>query len=889
MERDVIADRETMAPMQHRVVNVGGTPGHRHLVAILLATALAMCATPAFAATAASGGVASDGFGPAAPRIIVKAASVASGAGWKAAGRPARALAGAPGGRPGMYTVAVRRGESMASALAVLRADPGVAWAEPDYLREPLGYTSRPNDPDFLSEGGARFTADMAVAHARSWHQRGVGSVNADAVWPYLEPAETRAYGARASSSAFTVGVIDTGLYKSHPDVGSNIVGRMDLVQTYTAATGVCTTDTDVTPADPALRDESVLSHGTCVAGAIAAATDNGTGAAGVGWDTRVFVYKVQGICVDGIPAERVAPGAPVILDSVVIAAIDQAVADGCKVINMSLGGRSPSVAMQSAVDHAYSHGVVVVAATGNDAKYGGVWYPAACENAIGVGSYSINSNMVARPTYSRSGFTNYGPGLDVLAPGIGVWGLMNPDAGSGYKYWSGTSMASPIVAGGIAALWRLAPSMGVDEVTRVALESSRDMGSRGYDWTTGWGAFDMRAARQAIAAHYPELVPPVVTARPSASTSRTTAVVSWAPVAGHFVTYRLTLDGAAAGGTSGGTYSFPSLPDGVHTVTITPTSSFNWWSAIRSARTVSFTVDTSAPAVPDVAISAGDVRWSSAEPGPLRHEVRMDGGTPVAVTGAASTLFLGAFPLSAGDHRVEVRSTDAAGNTGAWGAADFSWTPAASRDITMGAPVTVLRYGGGVVLRGAISTGGVPAVGERAVVQMSTDGVVWSSVASSGTDVAGVWQCVLAAQRTAWYRAAWFGPSPGDQVFTPAARVTVLPIVGTPATLSSVVLRGRAYTFTASLSPRHVAGSAPAQLRGYHWERRTVHVRGRHVRVYGWVLRVVRTMSVSGSGSSLSARTVLPYRGRWYVRVAYRGTSAYGAAQSATRRIVVR
>lgn len=410
-------------------------------------------------------------------------------------------------GRSGVYRVSA--GTNIERTLAELRADPAVEWAEPNYIRElSTDYTSMPNDPHFR-DGTTLFSSVAYLDHTRSWYLRGNGSIGADLVWPYLAPAPAEPLGAEAPASAFPVAVIDSGFYMSHPDRGPTITAGKDCFGTYTYATGVITIDDDVTPAPPTAPNNNVYqaSHGTCVAGEIAAAVNNGIGTVGAGYDAHVRVYKVLGVCVDEIPELDLTAGSAIILDSAVIDAIHRATDDGCKVICMSLGGPDASAALQEAVDYAHARGVLVVAATGNSGA-SPVQYPAACANVLGVGSYRIDDNRKSSPVIRRSGFTSYGPGLDLLAPGEDIWGLVDPyfdqdGAGStaypGYMMWNGTSMATPLVAGAAAALWRFAPELNNDELAKVLFRSARDLGPAGYDTGYGWGAFNMDAARVAL------------------------------------------------------------------------------------------------------------------------------------------------------------------------------------------------------------------------------------------------------------------------------------------------------------------------------------------------------------------------------------------------------
>jgi len=590
------------------------------------------------------------------------------------------AVSGARGQRLGRSSVyRIRAGSSPARTLAALRANPAVEWAEPDYIREvTLDYTSTPNDPDFRDETFLQ-SSTMQLAHARSWYLRGKGSIYASDVWPYLAPAAVQQYGARASASAFRVAVIDSGFYMTHPDKGSNIVAAKDCLDTYTHATGVTTVDNDVTPVSVSAPGNDIYraSHGTCVAGEIAAGIDNGVGTAGAGYDTPVAVYKVQGVCVDGIPEAGIVRGQAVILDSAVIDAIHRATNDGCKVISMSLGGPDPSVALQDAVDYAHAHGVLVVAATGNNPTLP-VQYPAACDNVIGVGSYRIDSNEEPLTIFRRSSFTSYGTGLDLLAPGEGIWGFIKPDydedgggtvARPGYTMWDGTSMATPLVAAAAAALWRFVPFLSNDEMADLLFRSAGDMGPTEYDTGYGWGTLNMSWARYKLQEAYPELPAPALTVRPADAINTSSATFSWLPVTGLDVTYRASLDGVGQD-LVGTTASYPALAEGHHSVTITAMSPRNWWDLHRSATTVDFLVDTITPTTPVVTMVDRVLGWTPTEPELREIRVRIDGGTEIVLPGTASSYSLASLAL--GPHVAEVRCVDLAGNQSGWGRVEF-------------------------------------------------------------------------------------------------------------------------------------------------------------------------------------------------------------------------
>jgi hypothetical protein len=484
----------------------------------------------------------------------------------------------------GSFEWTVPKGRS-AEAFAKQLVDSGkVAYAVPSYIRKLTDYTppaySSPDDPAFtdtrtwLGYDGA--TVAERYTLGQSWWLRDIRAPEAWAVG-YTGSDIVGKYPLRAEGTRFTVAVLDSGLYSSHEDVAQNIVGGRDFFD-HEDANGALVQDNDVTPLDPSLMlsqptyaRTSIASHGECVSGEIGATANNALGTVGLGYDTKVVVHKVLGIYRDHYTVG--------IDDGAVIDAIYYSVDNGAKVINMSFGGYDYSPAIADAISYAHSNGVIVVAAMGNDAT-SMPFYPAANTHVIGVGALSKNANAVTVP----ASFTNYNSAsLDIMAPGSFVFGLFKPDlqpapgvAPTGYSAWDGTSMASPIVAGAVAWLWRAAPALSATEISDLVLSSATPRSASG-NLTNGYRTLDMLSTYNALKANYPLLGKPALFDQTVAFLGGTH--VSWAvptsPVRG--VTYDVVVNGSQVETATSATTGAYVWEPGDYTISATAHSAYNW------------------------------------------------------------------------------------------------------------------------------------------------------------------------------------------------------------------------------------------------------------------------------------------------------------------------
>jgi len=212
-----------------------------------------------------------------------------------------------------------------------------------------------------------------------------------------------QAWDVTTGSPSINIAILDTGVDQDHPDLADKIVSNINLTSSPTA--------------------DDIHGHGTHVAGIAAATTNNGVGVAGLGHTSTIMNVKVLG---DG--------GAGTY--SGLVSGIIWAADNGAEIINMSLGGSRYSTTLENAVNYAWSRGVVVVAAAGN-AGSSTPCYPAAHANCMAVAATDGWDALAS--------FSNYGNWVDVAAPGVAIYATLKD---SSYGYKSGTSMASPHVAG---------------------------------------------------------------------------------------------------------------------------------------------------------------------------------------------------------------------------------------------------------------------------------------------------------------------------------------------------------------------------------------------------------------------------------------------------------
>ncbi|MFE7065179.1 S8 family peptidase [Sutcliffiella sp. NPDC057660] len=213
--------------------------------------------------------------------------------------------------------------------------------------------------------------------------------------------------------------------------------------------------------------------HGTHVSGIIASETNNQEGIAGITWYNKIMPIKAMGAEGYGTTFD-IAKG--------IIWAVDH----GANVINMSLGNYQPSSLLKEAIDYAYNKNVVMISAAGNENTIQPS-YPAAYPEVLSVSAVDN--------TGRRASFSNYGDYIDVSAPGVQITSTYFNQQ---YAALSGTSMASPHVAGLAGLLLSANPNLTNREVIDIIKNSAYDLGIPGNDSDFGNGLIDVKNALEA-------------------------------------------------------------------------------------------------------------------------------------------------------------------------------------------------------------------------------------------------------------------------------------------------------------------------------------------------------------------------------------------------------
>ncbi len=317
-------------------------------------------------------------------------------------------------------------------------------------------------------------TLDTARTEASSSKKDGVsleaaGYPSDQTPWGIESIYNNSSISSTSGGSGIKVAVLDTGVYTNHIDLQGSAEQCKDFTQSTPLVNGSCT---------------DRQGHGTHVAGTVLAHGGyDGLGIYGVAPQAKLWAYKVLGDNGSGYSDD---------IAGAIRHVADEAVRTGSKVvINMSLGSSGKDSLIASAVDYAYSKGVLIVAAAGNSGYSANtIGYPGALVNAIAVAALE---NVQQNGTYRVANFSSRGnPNTDgdyyiqerdieVSAPGASIESTWY---NGGYNTISGTSMATPHVAGLAAKVWSANPGMSHTQL-RTELRNRAKL----YDIKGGYGA----------------------------------------------------------------------------------------------------------------------------------------------------------------------------------------------------------------------------------------------------------------------------------------------------------------------------------------------------------------------------------------------------------------
>jgi subtilisin family serine protease len=322
-----------------------------------------------------------------------------------------------------------------------LAGDAGVVYAEPNYLRQIDAIDSRLWA--FYNPGGLNMN-----------YTRGGSGPIPSSYASFADADEDNVENYAGGGSPVVIGSIDTGVNMSHPQFTGRLIAGRDWYSN------------DDNPEDD-------NGHGSHTTGTMAGSTVGVAGVSGAAANVSVYVQRVCG--------KRGCPTSAIV--SAIRAAADY---PGMVAMNLSLGGSSESQAEKDAIAYATSKNVLVIASAGNDGT-GTVSCPACDPNAISVASSTWQDKLAS--------YSNWGPGLDITAPGGQCYSNTTPEGciysaykGGGYAWLQGTSMAAPQVTGtaGIVAS-KHAVFRGSALRDRL-LSTVDDLGAAGSDNTYGAG-----------------------------------------------------------------------------------------------------------------------------------------------------------------------------------------------------------------------------------------------------------------------------------------------------------------------------------------------------------------------------------------------------------------
>lgn len=319
------------------------------------------------------------------------------------------------------------------SEISKLKSDPRVVRVEKDAIATILDFP--------ITKTALKKNQVNAQSQILPW---GIDKIDAELVWPLGNQA-----------NPIKVGVIDTGISNTHPELTPNIKGGVNTIR-------------------PRRSWNDDNGHGSHVAGIIAA-VNNTSGVVGVAPSADLYAIKVLNSSGSGYVSD-------------IIEGLDWSIANKMQLVNMSLGTTADIQSFHDAVTRAYNAGIIEVAAAGNDGS--AVIYPAAYPEVVAV--------TATDQTDTIASWSSRGPEVDFAAPGVNIYSTYKD---TGYATLSGTSMAAPHVTGALALILN-SPVGAFDangngkwdfsEAEEKLKAGAVDLGTAGFDNLYGWGLINI-------------------------------------------------------------------------------------------------------------------------------------------------------------------------------------------------------------------------------------------------------------------------------------------------------------------------------------------------------------------------------------------------------------
>ena len=455
--------------------------------------------------------------------------------------------------------------QDLSNGFVRVSTSEGVSVEDAVAQLEEAGLESQPNYAYTLADDETDSLAASALTNDPYLSASGSGGVN----YQGLNDTEvTEAWDLVETDKTVSVAVLDTGLRVSHEDLADNVVATYDATIGNTA-NGLTGDVTDVTDGN---------GHGTHVAGIAAAEANNAKGVAGTSYNAGIVGVKVFPTSTFTTTSGTKKSSAECYTDDLVCAynyVIQNASTYNIRVVNMSIAGSLSSLdaALADSIEEAYEQGIVTVCAAGNQNAASGLVAPylsapadlsahlvAVMNVAYTNGAWTLSSSS----NYNTASQTSSTSNKNICAPGTSILSTLRT-GDSSYGQLSGTSMASPWVAGVLAMEFAANSSLSAEQAIDYLYESAEDLGTAGWDRQTGYGLVNAYKAVSLAKGATTVTLKDISSARVSAIPSQTYTGSAITP------TVTVTYDGATlAEGTDYTVAYSNNVSPGTATVTIT-------------------------------------------------------------------------------------------------------------------------------------------------------------------------------------------------------------------------------------------------------------------------------------------------------------------------------